>query len=141
MHSGIFWRNSLWEVLELEVNEIRISPLCMVAVYDDGTDEKFPYGSSNEIDRVADLIRHLKANGVVVPDRVAKKAREAEHEVFGVCELVSLKRTSYGFDASVYNTGCGGFSFRKFCGYSMNEVLSTLRKDGVVCPRRACQCQ
>lgn len=121
----------------MELKEIKVSPSCMTAVFTDGENELFPYGSGNGINRVADLAKYLRSCGVSVSKRCVSSAKAQEWEVLGFSELHSLERTEYGFYATIYNSKWGGYSFRKFSNYSRSEAIHMLRKDGVVCPRRA----
>lgn len=52
-------------------------------------------------------------------------------------ELICLERKHYGFLATMYESGFGGFAYRKMIGYSKSGAVKELRRCGVVCPKRA----
>ena len=49
--------------------------------------------------------------------------------------LLELERKHYGFLACMYESGFGGYSFRKMIGYSKTGAIKDLRNRGVICPR------
>lgn len=126
-------------VLKMELKEIHVSMFCMVATYDDGTEEKFPYGYMNEINRVVELARHLKSEGVLCPDSIVKDGIKQEKKVFGREELLGLsdKPDEAGyFHMVTYNSNWGGYRNGALKADSVRDVIRKLRHGGVVCPSR-----